>query len=85
MTVKRSGTIALALDRPRFAALAVLILAASFLGAGESSRDKRLASSAQLKRTWSMPQAVGSWQGRSLAVGNRVIEILETDNVSLME
>ena len=75
----------LALDRPRFFALAALLSAAALLWAGELSRDKRLSTRPQLKQVWQMPVAVGNWQGRSLAVGSRVVEILETDDVSLME
>ena len=69
---------------PRVGAFASLAVAAGLVWmpklGGRGSAPA--ASAAQLP---AIPVQVGQWQGRPLTVGNRVLEILETDNVSLME
>ena len=64
---------------PRIAALAVLALAAGLLWIVE--RAPKPSAMAQAP----VPDRVGLWQGKALEVQDRAVEILETDDVTLME
>lgn len=71
-------------ELPRAGAFACLAVAAGFLWAPKLDQKQPGLSSAAAVFP-AIPVQVGQWQGRALAVGDRVIEILETDAVSLME
>ena len=63
---------------PALAALGVVVLASWVLWVGQTPARGTF-------HPFSVPQTLGLWTGKSLAVDQRTLEILETDDVTLME
>ena len=75
---------AVALAHPRPVAFSLLAISAALLWAGHPARMAAPGADIRVSAA-PVPAHVGPWAGRSLAVGQRVVDILETDDVSLME
>ena len=64
---------------PPTVAFALLALSAWLLWAGQAPAAKNV------QKTTPVPTQLGPWMGHAIAVDHRAVEILETDDVSLME
>lgn len=69
------------ISKPHLVALTLMTLCAWLLWSSESQAKKRQSNGPRV----SLPSELGPWQGMPLAVEQRTIEILETEDVSLME
>ncbi len=74
------------LPRPQPLAFGLLALATAALWAGPKAATSRpLSGGTAPSVRAAIPEAVGLWTGRPMPVEQRALEILETDDVSLME
>ena len=74
-----------AMIRPPVLAVALMAAALYALRAGEMAYSSPALPALLSVETSQAPAAIGPWQGAPLAVGDRVVDILETDDVTLME